>query len=90
MIFVRIGASRATGDTVTLSRREAKAFAPRGERAAGLRGGPFDFRSDDAPLAAVPGRGAAMDIERILSWLLILVPAVILAMAAVMILKRKR
>ncbi len=50
----------------------------------------FDFRGDDAPLAPVPGRGAAMDIERILSWLLILVPAVILAMAAVMIIKRKR
>lgn len=31
-----------------------------------------------------------MDIERILSWLLILVPAVILGMAAVMIIKRKR
>lgn len=31
-----------------------------------------------------------MDIERILSWLLILVPAVILVMAAVMIVKRKR
>ena len=31
-----------------------------------------------------------MDIERILSWLLILVPAIILTMAAVMILKRKR
>lgn len=31
-----------------------------------------------------------MDIERILSWLLILVPAVILGMAAVMIFKRKR
>ena len=31
-----------------------------------------------------------MDIERILSWLLILVPAVILVMATVMILKRKR
>ena len=31
-----------------------------------------------------------MDIERILSWLLILVPAVILVMAAVMIIKRKR
>ncbi len=31
-----------------------------------------------------------MDIERILSSLLILVPAVILAMAAMMIIKRKR
>jgi hypothetical protein len=31
-----------------------------------------------------------MDFERILSWLLILVPVVILAMAAVMILGRKR
>jgi hypothetical protein len=31
-----------------------------------------------------------MDIERILSWLLILVPAVILGMAAVMIIRRKR
>ena len=31
-----------------------------------------------------------MDIERILSWLLVLVPAVILTMAAVMIFKRKR
>ena len=31
-----------------------------------------------------------MDIERILSWLLILVPAVILVMAALMIIKRKR
>ena len=31
-----------------------------------------------------------MDIERILSWLLILVPAVILGMAAVMITRRKR
>lgn len=31
-----------------------------------------------------------MDIERILSGLLILVPAVILAMAVVMIVKRKR
>jgi hypothetical protein len=31
-----------------------------------------------------------MDIERILSWLLILVPAVILVMATVMILQRKR
>lgn len=31
-----------------------------------------------------------MDIEHILSWLLILVPVVILAMAAVMIIKRKR
>jgi hypothetical protein len=31
-----------------------------------------------------------MTIERILSWLLILVPAVILVMAAVMIIKRKR
>ena len=31
-----------------------------------------------------------MDIERILAWLLILVPAVILTMAAVMIIKRKR
>ena len=38
----------------------------------------------------VPGRGAAMDIERILSWLLILVPVVILTMAAVMIFKRRR
>lgn len=31
-----------------------------------------------------------MAIERILSWLLILVPAVILVMAALMIIKRKR
>lgn len=31
-----------------------------------------------------------MDIERILSWLLILVPAVILVMAAMMIIQRKR
>jgi len=31
-----------------------------------------------------------MDIERILSWLLILVPVVILTMAAVMIFKRRR
>jgi len=31
-----------------------------------------------------------MAIERILSWLLILVPAVILVMATVMILQRKR
>jgi hypothetical protein len=31
-----------------------------------------------------------MDVERILSWLLILVPVVILTMAAVMIFKRKR
>jgi hypothetical protein len=31
-----------------------------------------------------------MTIERILSWLLILVPAVILVMAAVMIINRKR
>lgn len=31
-----------------------------------------------------------MDVERILSGLLILVPAVILAMTAVMIVKRKR
>ncbi len=31
-----------------------------------------------------------MDVERILSGLLILTPAVILAMAAVMIIKRKR
>jgi len=31
-----------------------------------------------------------MDIERILSWLLILVPAVILVMATVMIINRKR
>ena len=31
-----------------------------------------------------------MDIVRILSWALILVPVVILAMAAVMIIKRKR
>jgi hypothetical protein len=31
-----------------------------------------------------------MDFERILSWLLILVPVVILAMAAAMILGRKR
>lgn len=31
-----------------------------------------------------------MTIERILSWLLILVPAVILVMAALMIIKRKR
>ncbi len=31
-----------------------------------------------------------MTIEQILSWLLILVPAVILTMAAVMIIKRKR
>lgn len=31
-----------------------------------------------------------MAIERILSWLLILVPAVILAMAALMIIRRKR
>ncbi len=31
-----------------------------------------------------------MAIERILSWLLILVPAVILVMAAVMIIQRKR
>ena len=31
-----------------------------------------------------------MDIERILSWLLVLVPVVILTMAAVMIVKRKR
>lgn len=31
-----------------------------------------------------------MDIERILSWLLILVPAVILGMAAAMIFQRKR
>lgn len=31
-----------------------------------------------------------MAIEQILSWLLILVPAVILTMAAVMIIKRKR
>ena len=31
-----------------------------------------------------------MEFERILSWLLILVPAVILTMAAVMIIKRKR
>ncbi len=31
-----------------------------------------------------------MDIERILSWLLVLVPVVILGMAAVMIMKRKR
>ncbi|MEY3293532.1 MAG: hypothetical protein RJB12_1303 [Pseudomonadota bacterium] len=31
-----------------------------------------------------------MDIERILSWLLILVPAVILVMATVMIIQRKR
>jgi hypothetical protein len=31
-----------------------------------------------------------MDIERILSWALILVPAVILLMATVMIINRKR
>lgn len=31
-----------------------------------------------------------MNIERILSWALILVPSVILAMAAVMIIRRKR
>lgn len=31
-----------------------------------------------------------MDIERILSWALILVPAVILVMATVMIINRKR
>ncbi len=31
-----------------------------------------------------------MDVTRILSWLLILVPAVILVMAMVMIIKRKR
>ena len=31
-----------------------------------------------------------MDIERILSWLLILAPAVILVMATVMIIQRKR
>ena len=31
-----------------------------------------------------------MDFERILSWLLILVPVVILAMAALMIIQRKR
>jgi|JI10StandDraft_1071094.scaffolds.fasta_scaffold2333028_2 hypothetical protein len=31
-----------------------------------------------------------MDIERILSWALILVPVIILAMAAMMIIKRKR
>jgi hypothetical protein len=31
-----------------------------------------------------------MDIERILSWLLILVPAVTLVMATVMIIQRKR
>lgn len=31
-----------------------------------------------------------MDIERILSWLLFLVPVVILTMAVVMIIKRKR
>ena len=31
-----------------------------------------------------------MDIERILSWLLILVPVVILTMAAAMIINRKR
>ena len=31
-----------------------------------------------------------MDIERILSWALILVPAIILVMAAVMIINRKR
>lgn len=31
-----------------------------------------------------------MDIERILSWALILVPVVVLTMAAVMIFKRKR
>lgn len=31
-----------------------------------------------------------MDIERILSWALILVPVVILTMAAVMIIKRKQ
>ena len=31
-----------------------------------------------------------MAIERILSWLLILVPAVLLVMAAVMIIQRKR
>lgn len=31
-----------------------------------------------------------MDIERILSWALVLVPAVILVMATVMIINRKR
>lgn len=31
-----------------------------------------------------------MDLVRILSWLLVLVPVVILAMAVVMIVKRKR
>ncbi len=31
-----------------------------------------------------------MEVTRILSWLLILVPAVILTMAAVMIIRRKR
>jgi hypothetical protein len=86
MIFVRIGASRATGDTVTLSRREAKAFGGRLETGQ-VR---LTYAVMTRPVAPVPGRGAAMDIERILSWLLILVPAVILAMAAVMIFKRKR